>query len=97
MNTAPTPRRREKYLQAFLMGFLAMMLTLIPFMLFERGNFIYYGDFNAQQIPFYNLLNDAIGPDDFLLLLPHRKSLLLAVGAPAKSSDELLYTCDTGH
>lgn len=65
MNTAPTPRRREKYLQAFLMGFLAMMLTLIPFMLFERGNFIYYGDFNAQQIPFYNLLNDAIRGGQF--------------------------------
>ncbi|MBO7396045.1 MAG: YfhO family protein [Ruminococcus sp.] len=29
-------------------------------MLCERGYFIYYGDFNAQQIPFYSLSNDAV-------------------------------------
>ena len=65
MKKDPSIRYREKYLQAFLMGFIAMLLTLIPFMIFERGNFIYYGDFNAQQIPFYNLLNDAVRSRQF--------------------------------
>ena len=59
------PRRREGLLPAFLIGFAAMMITLIPYMLLERGNFIYYGDFNAQQIPFYSLLNDAIRSGQF--------------------------------
>lgn len=51
---------KEKYLAAFLLGFGCMMLTLIPFMIAEKGYFIYYGDYNAQQIPFYNLANDAV-------------------------------------
>ena len=60
MKAPNIPRRREGLLPAFLIGFAAMMITLIPYMLLERGNFIYYGDFNAQQIPFYNLLNDSL-------------------------------------
>ncbi|MDO4863370.1 MAG: YfhO family protein [Ruminococcus sp.] len=32
----------------------------MPVMICERGYFIYYGDFNAQQIPFYSLSNDAV-------------------------------------
>lgn len=51
---------REKYLTAFLLGFAVLMVSLIPIMIAEKGYFIYYGDYNAQQIPFYNLLNDAI-------------------------------------
>ena len=51
---------KEKYLAAFLLGFGCMLLTLIPFMIGEKGYFIYYGDYNAQQIPFYSLANDAV-------------------------------------
>lgn len=51
---------KERYLQAFLLGFFTLLLALIPVMACERGYFIYYGDFNAQQIPFYNLSNDAV-------------------------------------
>ena len=29
-------------------------------MVFDKGYFIYYGDFNAQQIPFYRLAHDSI-------------------------------------
>ena len=65
MKAPNIPRRREGLLPAFLIGFVAMMITLIPYMLLERGNFIYYGDFNAQQIPFYSLLNDAIRSGQF--------------------------------
>lgn len=51
---------RDKYLFVFLLGFCIMMVTLIPFMICENGRFIYYGDYNAQQIPFYSLVNDAV-------------------------------------
>ena len=56
---------REKYFMAFILGFSALMISLIPIMIAEKGYFIYYGDYNAQQIPFYNLLNDAIRNGQF--------------------------------
>lgn len=56
---------KEKYLQAFLLGFLTLILALIPIMIVDKGYFIYYGDYNAQQIPFYNLANDAVRSGQF--------------------------------
>ncbi|WP_303826068.1 YfhO family protein [Ruminococcus flavefaciens] len=56
---------KEKYLSAFLIGFLALLLTTLPMMVTERGYFIYFGDFNAQQIPFYSLANDAVRSGSF--------------------------------
>ena len=55
----------EKYLQAFLLGFGIFVICMLPFVIIEKGFFIYYGDYNAQQIPFYNLLNDAIRGGNF--------------------------------
>ena len=46
-------RSKEKYLTAFLIGFGTMLFSLLPMLLTEHGLFIYYGDYNAQQIPFY--------------------------------------------
>lgn len=56
---------KEKYLQAFLLGFLTLIVTLLPVMIVDKGYFIYYGDYNAQQIPFYNLANDAVRSGQF--------------------------------
>lgn len=56
---------KEKYLQAFLMGFLCLLISVIPIMIADGGYFIYYGDYNAQQIPFYNLANDAVRNGQF--------------------------------
>ena len=55
----------EKYLMAFLMGFFCLLISIIPIMIADGGYFIYYGDFNAQQIPFYNLANDAVRNGQF--------------------------------
>ncbi|MBD5160057.1 MAG: YfhO family protein, partial [Ruminococcus sp.] len=55
----------EKYLTAFLMGFVCLLVSVIPVMIMDGGYFIYYGDFNAQQIPFYNLANDAVRNGQF--------------------------------
>lgn len=56
---------KEKYLTAFLMGFFCLLISVIPVMIADGGYFIYYGDFNAQQIPFYNLANDAVRNGQF--------------------------------
>lgn len=52
--------RREPYLQVFLLGFVILFLTIVPVMIFTGGYFIYYGDYNSQQIPFYQLAHDAV-------------------------------------
>ncbi|MBR2283244.1 MAG: YfhO family protein [Ruminococcus sp.] len=51
---------RERYLTAFLLGFFVLLVCLVPVTFFEKGYFIYYGDYVAQQIPFYNTVNDAV-------------------------------------
>ncbi|MCM1132745.1 MAG: YfhO family protein [Ruminococcus flavefaciens] len=56
---------KEKYLLAFMLGFLTLLVALLPVMIVDKGYFIYYGDFNAQQIPFYNLANDAVRSGQF--------------------------------
>lgn len=60
-----TQYTKEKYLTAFFMGFLVLLAALAPIMLTENGYFIYYGDYNAQQIPFYNMVNDAVRNGQF--------------------------------
>ncbi len=56
---------REKYLAAFLLGFVCILVCIIPFMLAENGYFVYYGDYNAQQIPFYIVGNNAVRSGEF--------------------------------
>lgn len=60
-----TNNTKEKYFQAFMLGFVTLMAAFIPVMICDRGYFIYYGDFNAQQIPFHALLNNAIRGGQF--------------------------------
>lgn len=57
--------KNEKYSMAFLLGFFCLLISVIPVMIADGGYFIYYGDFNAQQIPFYNLANDAVRNGQF--------------------------------
>lgn len=56
---------RCRYLLAFLLGFGILLITLIPIMIADGGYFIYYGDYNSQQIPFYSLANDAVRSGSF--------------------------------
>ena len=53
------------YLLAFLLGFCSLLLVLLPIIIADKGYFIYYGDYNSQQIPFYNLANDAVRSGSF--------------------------------
>ena len=50
--------------QAFLLALGIGALLFIPFLLYDKGIFVYYGDFNAQQIPFYQLAHRAIRSGD---------------------------------
>ncbi len=46
--------------KTFLLALLTATLLFLPFVIMDRGYFVYFGDFNAQQIPFYQLAHDAI-------------------------------------
>jgi uncharacterized membrane protein YfhO len=63
MSTQKLPdlrERRELYAEVFGLGFLAVMLSLLPMLFLDKGYFIYYGDFNSQQLPFYYHANEVI-------------------------------------
>ena len=52
---------RKKYgVRAFLWGLLLAACVVIPVMIYDNGYFLYYGDFNVQEIPFYRLAHDTI-------------------------------------
>ena len=52
-------------IKAFFAAFLIFVLTVIPSLLFTKGVWIYYGDFNVQQIPFYYHAHEAIKSGNF--------------------------------
>lgn len=55
------PVKKQKYwLKAFLFGTGISFLLFLPFVIYDQGLFLYYGDFNVQQIPFYQMIHDAI-------------------------------------
>lgn len=56
---------KEKYLTAFLLGFFCLLICLMPVIIADGGYFIFYGDYNAQQIPFYILGNNAVRNGQF--------------------------------
>ena len=53
-------QKKEKYLLAFGLGFFCLLIVLLPLIIIDHGYFIYYGDFVSQQLPFYQLANDAV-------------------------------------
>ncbi|MGN0622007.1 MAG: YfhO family protein [Porcipelethomonas sp.] len=60
-NFSPLPGNgREKYPAAFFMGFFIMLLIITPIIIYTGGYYIYYGDYNSQQIPFYCHAHDFI-------------------------------------
>lgn len=52
--------RREKYLLVFFTAAVIMFVIMLPLMIYNGGYFLYYGDFNSQQIPFYKHVHDAV-------------------------------------
>lgn len=57
----PHGKKRERFaLKAFLWGAVIAAVFVIPSMILEKGMFLYYGDYNFQVIPFYQLMVEAI-------------------------------------
>ena len=52
--------RANQYLRAFCYGLGLSFLVFLPFLIVDNGHFLYYGDFNVQQVPFYQMCHDAI-------------------------------------
>lgn len=48
------------YLKIYLIALLVSASFFLPFVLGDRGIFLFYGDYNVQQIPFYQLAHRAI-------------------------------------
>lgn len=62
MNLKYTPRRACR--QSFLLALAIAAGIFLPFVILDHGLFFYYGDFNVQQIPFYQLVHRAIRSGD---------------------------------
>lgn len=56
---------RIYYFRAFFYAAAISCIFLVPFIIYDKGLFIYYGDFNVQQIPFYQTAHDAIRRGEF--------------------------------
>ena len=52
--------RENYFLKAFLLGLGLSFLVFIPYIIRDGGRFLFYGDFNVQQVPFYRLAHDAV-------------------------------------
>ncbi len=57
---SPLGPAKERYGLAFLLAFLAACALFIPYMIQDQGFFLFYGDFNVQQIPFYKLAHQSV-------------------------------------
>ncbi len=52
--------KKNYFLRAFLWGFGLAFLIFLPWMIMNGGYFFFYGDYNVQQIPFYQMIHDSI-------------------------------------
>ncbi len=52
--------QREKGLSTFLIALGVAAVMFLPFIITDNGYFIFYGDFNVQQIPFYQMCHNAV-------------------------------------
>ena len=46
--------------QVFLLGLFVAAAAFLPYVIVDKGHFFFYGDFNVQQIPFYQLAHQAV-------------------------------------
>lgn len=56
--------QKEKHWLTLLLGLLTATAFFLPFILQDQGYFLFYGDFNVQQIPFYQMCHAAVKSGD---------------------------------
>ncbi len=52
--------RNKGYYNVFFITVCAALVMFTPFLIYSQGYFLFFGDFNVQQIPFYKLAHDAV-------------------------------------
>lgn len=57
--------RDNYFLKAFFLGLGLSFLVFVPFIIIDEGYFLFYGDFNVQQVPFYQLAHKAVKSGSF--------------------------------
>ncbi len=57
-------QNKSLHWQAFFLALLGAAVVFVPLMIWGKGYFFYYGDFNVQQIPFYQLAHEAVRSGD---------------------------------
>lgn len=60
LKTTTLEPKKELYLSTFLISLIVSALFFVPYMVMSEGYFTFYGDFNVQQIPFYQECHKAI-------------------------------------
>ena len=58
-------KKKEMRLWTFLLGLATATCFFIPFIIRGEGYFIFFGDFNVQQIPFYQHCHEMVRSGDF--------------------------------
>lgn len=64
MGTLIGNEQKSKHWLAFGVAIATAAAFFLPFVIYNRGFFIYIGDFNVQQIPFYKLAHEAVRSGD---------------------------------
>ncbi len=57
--------KEHYWYKAFLLGLFFSAAFFIPYIVLGKGYFLYYGDFNVQQVPFYQMIHDALRRGEF--------------------------------
>lgn len=67
MQIAESPRKtpvlreqKEKHWQTFLTALITAAAFFVPFIILDQGYFLFYGDFNVQQVPFYQMCHQMV-------------------------------------
>ena len=51
---------KDLYLSTFLIALATASAFFVPFIIYDNGYFLFYGDFNVQQIPFYKMCHEMV-------------------------------------
>lgn len=56
----PIQTKGNPYLRVFFLAAVTSFAFFLPFLIYDRGIFLFFGDYNVQQIPFYSLAHEAV-------------------------------------
>ncbi len=51
---------KNPYCEIFIIAFLTALSFILPYIILDKGLFLFFGDYCVQQVPFYSLAHDAI-------------------------------------